>query len=312
MEDNRMNPVRKRIVIIGSAGRLGAYLADSLEAGHSVIRLARQQLDLASPVSIRNALEPLEYDMAIICGALTAVDYCETHPEEAAAINAEGPGEIARISAEKGAHVTFISTDMVHDGAKNGAYSETDAPHPISVYGASKLEGERLVTEASPSNLVARVSWLFGPGKAAFPEWIIGQACAKAEVTLPGDKIACPTSCVDLTKMLAALLFPENGHPASGVFNLCNPEPCSWRDWGQFCIDTARAAGLPVLAGGITGVPVDSVPAFIARRPVNSALAMEKFTRTTDIRPRPWQEAVEEFLRDSALFQQHRESAAAV
>lgn len=303
---------KKRIAIVGSAGRLGAYLADVLESDHSVIRLARQQLDLSDAGSIKRALEPLDYDLLIIAGALTAVDYCETHQEEAYAINTEGPGEIARISAAKGAHVTFISTDMVHGGDKAEPYTESDVPNPISVYGASKLKGEELVLAASVENLVVRISWVFGPGKPAFPEWIINKCCAEADVTLPGNKIACPTSCEDLAELLMPLLFGGGDKPAGGIFNLCNSSPCTWREWGQLCIDTARDAGLPVIAREITGVPVDSVPAFVARRPVNSAMSTDKYTGVTGIRPRDWQDATREFLVRSELFSQYQTLAKAV
>jgi dTDP-4-dehydrorhamnose reductase len=304
--------LKKRIAIVGSAGRLGAYLADALEKNHSVIRLARQHLDIGNPESIQEALVPLEYDMLVIAGALTGVDYCETHEAEAYAINAEGPGEIARISAEKGAHVTFISTDMVYDGEKTEPYTESDVPSPISVYGASKLKGEERVLAASAANLVVRISWLFGPGKPAFPEWIINKSCAEPEVTLPGNKIACPTSCEDLTELLMPLLFGSDGLPVGGVFHLCNSSPCTWRDWGQLCIDTAREAGLPVLAREITGVPVDSVPAFVAKRPVNSAMSTDKYTTLTGICPRDWQEATRDFLSHSKLFGQYQKLPAAV
>lgn len=285
-----------RIVVVGSSGRLGAVLVDRLEKNHHVTGLARQRLDLADPASIVGALEGLEYDRLILTGALTAVDYCETHGEEAFAVNAEGPGIIAAISARKGAHVTYISTDMVFDGEAPGLYQEDDVPNPASVYGASKLAGERRVIAASAGNLVARVSWVFGPARPAFPEWIIGQASAKADVSLPGDKIACPTYTLDLVEWLEVLVCSRPEGPASGIYHLCNSGPCSWRDWGQCCIDAAREAGHPVLAGGISGVPVDSVAAFVAKRPVNSSMDTRKFSELTGIQPRPWHEAVREHV----------------
>lgn len=293
----------KRIVVVGSSGRLGGLLVRSLADHHEVTGLSRAQLDLGSRDSIAKALEPLEYDLLIIAGALTGVDYCETNEAEAFSINATGPGVIADISAAKGAHVTYFSTDMVSDGSKSGPYTEDDAPNPISVYGASKLKGEELVLDSSPGNLVLRVSWLYGPGRPAFPEWIIRKACAESHVTLPGNKIACPTSTIDLLEWLKPLLF-GSVMPAAGVFNLCNSSPCTWRDWGQFCIDTARAAGLPVIADWIEGVPVDSVAAFVAKRPVNSAMSTAKFTGLTGIAPRHWQEAIRSFLHQSDLFRE--------
>lgn len=296
---------RKKVVVVGSGGRLGSSLVRFLEPDHHVIGLDHRQLDLGSLSSIDGTLGGLDYDHLFLTGALTAVDYCETHAEEAFSVNAAGPGRIAEISAGKGAHVTYISTDMVFGGAKTEPYVEADTPDPISVYGASKLDGESRVLGASEGNLVARVSWVYGPGRPAFPEWIIGKACSERNLTLPGDKVCCPTYALDLIEWLAALVFHRAAGPASGVFHLCNSSPCTWRDWGQFCIDTARDAGLPVIAGEIEGVPVGSVPAFVAKRPVNSAMSTGKFTSATNIRPREWAGALRDFLIQSPSFSKY-------
>ena len=111
---------------------------------------------------------------------------------------------------------------------------------------------------------------------------------------------------MDLIGWLAALVLEMQGGPASGVFHLCNSNPCSWRDWGQFAIDTAREQGFPVVAGEIEGVPVSSVPAFVAKRPVNSAMATGKFTAATGIMPRPWKEALRDFVIQSPSFAKYR------
>lgn len=294
------------VAVVGSGGRLGRSLADSLEARHEVIRIDRNTMDLASSRSIEETLAPLGFERLFLTGALTAVDYCETHADEARAVNSRAAGRIAAICADKGAHMTYISTDMVFDGNKEEPYAETDAPNPINVYGMSKLEGEAAVTEAAADHLIARVSWVFGPARPAFPEWIIDKACAGSDLTLPGDKICCPTYTLDLIDWLDALVFrPESG-PAGGVFHLCNSRPCTWRDWGQFCIDAARDAGFPVIAREIQGVPVDSVPAFVAKRALNSALDTGKFTAATGIRPRDWREALRDFVMQSPTFSKYR------
>jgi dTDP-4-dehydrorhamnose reductase len=301
-----MNKERKKVVVVGAGGRLGGLLADVLRQDHEVIGFDRKQLDLSSATSIDAALGGLDYDLLFLTGALTAVDYCETHADEAHAVNAAGPGRIAEISAAKGAHVTYISTDMVFDGSKAEPYVETDEANPISVYGASKLAGEAAVMAASQNNLVARVSWVYGPGRPAFPEWIIDRACADANLTLPGNKICCPTFTPDLIEWLKALVFPFAGKPASGIYQLCNATPCTWREWGQFCIDTARELEFPVIAGEITGVPLDSVPAFVAKRPLNSAISTDKFTAFSGIRPRDWQSALRDFVMQSDSFAKYR------
>ena len=284
------------VLIIGASGRLGGSLNDHLAPRRPTVALKRKDLDFNCPEAIQKTLHDFNFTHAIITAALTAVDYCETHGEETFAVNGTAPGIIAEISAAKGAHVTYISTDLVFDGLKGSPYLETDEPNPVSVYGASKLEGEQRVLAASPNNLVARVSWVFGPIRPAFPEWIIQQARAKEDVTLPGDKTGNATYTMDLVEWLDALIFGGKDGPARGIYHLCNSKPCTWREWGQFCIDTAHEAGVPLLARNIRGVPVESVAAFVAKRPLNSALCTEKFTQTTGIHPRPWQEAIREHV----------------
>lgn len=283
-----------RSVVVGSGGRLGSALLESYSKSHRVIGLTRKELDLADPESIRRALEPLEYDRLILPGALTAVDYCETHEDEAFAINADGLKLIAEISAGKGAHVTYISTDFVFDGLSTHAYSEEMVARPLSVYGASKLEGEENVLGVSQDNLVARVSWLYGTGKAAFPEWIIQQAMTQTSLALPEEKIGSPTYTGDVVDFMALLLGLDGRPPAGGIFHLSNSGRCTWQEWGQFCLDQAAAAGLPLKTRVIDANYLEDITAFVAQRPINSVLSTEKFTRHTGVTPRSWQDAMRE------------------
>lgn len=292
----------KRVVVVGANGRLGHLLVSHLGKAHQVVGLTREHIDLRSGASIVCALGPLNYDRLIIPGAVTGVDYCETHGSEAFAVNAEAAGVIAEISEIKGAHVTYISTDMVFDGLKSTPYVETDPPGPISIYGSSKLKGEQYVLGVSAANLVVRISWLYGPGKPAFPEWIIDRACSEVDLALPGDKICCPTYSADLVRHISELLVCSS-EPAGGVFHVCNSEPCSWRDWGQYCVELAREAGLPVISDDVSSVSVNSVEAFVAKRPLYSAMSTEKFKQFTGITPRIWKDALREFLGKSELFE---------
>jgi len=291
-----------RVVIIGSAGRLGSALAESYSRDFDVIALGRHELDLACPDSIRRALSPLEYDRVIIPGALTLVDYCETHQAEAFAANAEGPGLIAEISREKGAHVTYVSTDFVFDGSSPVPYEESQPALPLSVYGHSKKKGEDLVLDASDLNLVVRVSWLYSGGKPAFPEWIIGQAKENEKLALPGAKIASPTRAGDVVGYLRPLLGLNGGTPASGIFHLADSGHCSWQEWGQFCVDEALARGLVLKGHKVEANRLEDIKAFTAPRPLNSVLDTRKFTAHTGITPRPWQEAMREHFSNSPLF----------
>jgi dTDP-4-dehydrorhamnose reductase len=291
------------VVVVGSGGRLGSVLAAQLSRRHRVVALDRSDLDLADGGSIRRVLGAIDYGWLFLTAALTDVDYCETHPREAYLVNAEAAGAIAEISAEKCAHVTYLSTDMVFDGSSAVPYRETDSPMPISVYGHTKHEGERRVLAASHKNLVARVSWLFGPSRPGFPEWIVRQAATCECPNLPEDKFARPTYTVDLAEWLEALVFGNDEGPASGVVHLCNEGTCSWKQWGEACVDLARMNGMTSLVEKIRGITLSEVEAFVASRPLNSALYTGKFSKLTGIRPRPWSEALRHFVIQGGAFQ---------
>jgi len=290
------------VVVVGSGGRLGSVLAGQISKHRRVIALGRGDLDLSDGGSIRRVLGAIDYGWLFLTAALTDVDYCETHPREAYVINAEAAGAIAEISAEKCAHVTYLSTDMVFDGSNAVPYRETDPPLPISVYGHTKHDGERRVLAASGGNLVARVSWLFGPSRPGFPEWIVSQAASCEYPALPEDKFARPTYTVDLAEWLEALVFGNDEGSASGVVHLCNDGTCSWKEWGEACVEFARMLGMKNLAQKITGISLADVEAFIASRPLNSAMCTGKFSKLTGIRPRPWSEALRHFVIQGEAF----------
>ncbi len=294
-----------RIVIVGAAGRLGQALEARLSRQATVIGLARPRIDLLSPRSIFEALDPLEFDHLIFPAAMTAVDPCETDQEQAYAINAAAPKLVAEICAAKKAHMTHVSTDFVFDGGKEGPYTEIDEARPVSVYGASKLQGEKHVLAASDAHLVVRVSWLYGPGKPAFPEWIVDKACAESKLSLPVDKLGSPTSSVDVAELLVPLLEGQ----ASGVFHLCNAGTCTWQQWGQACLDLAREAGVPLQTETISGNSLNDIGAFVAKRPPNSAMNTAKYTDFTGVTPRPWREALHRHFNTSDFLQKHQVAA---
>src|SRR3954454_17738417 len=132
----------KRVVIVGAGGRLGAALVREYAGQFDVVGFKHAQLDLGKPEELRATLGGLEFDALINTAAQTNVDRCETHPEEAFALNGEAPGVLAEICAKKKARFLHISTDYVFDGEKREPYSEEDAVRPVSIYGESKRAGE--------------------------------------------------------------------------------------------------------------------------------------------------------------------------
>jgi dTDP-4-dehydrorhamnose reductase len=287
---------RKRVVVVGSGGRLGSALLPIYQQNFEVTGLARADLDLGDVRRIHAVLDALEFDYLILAAGMTAVDQCETSERDCYAVNAEAPGVIARICAAKGAHLTCFSTDFVFDGFAAGAYTEDDIPNPLSVYGSAKLEGERQVLAADPAHLVVRLSWLYGCRRPAFPEWIIGQASQQPALTLPSDKVASPTCCEDIIAYLQALLRYDVGRPNGGIVHLCNSGECSWQEWGQACLDYARAAGWQLASERLGATRLAEVAGFLAMRPARSVLSTAKFTALTGIVPRPWREALDDHL----------------
>ena len=157
-----------KIAIIGANGRLGAALGREYTRDFEVTSFGRSQLDLGQLDRVRSALAAIKFELVINCAALTNVDYCESHREEALLVNAEAPRLLAEIANEKSAKLVHVSTDYVFDGKKTAPYTEEDKAIPLSVYGESKLEGERRVLDVSSQHLVVRLSWVFGPDKPSF------------------------------------------------------------------------------------------------------------------------------------------------
>src|SRR2546423_1061556 len=285
----------KRIVIVGAGGRLGAALVRTWGKEFNVVGFNHAQLDLGKPDQMRATLAGLEFDALINTAAQTNVDRCETHQEEAFALNAQAPRVLAEICAEKRARFLHISTDYVFDGKKRAPYTEEDEARPISIYGGSKREGERRALEANLNALIVRVSWVFGPDRPSFVDWAIGQARGRDEVKAIADKWATPTYTFDLAALLKRLLGAEQ---SGGILHLANGGECSWQEYAQWALDCCHAEGIPMKARTIGASSLAEMKTFIAKRPVYSVLSSAKYEALTGVTPRPWQEAVADFVRE--------------
>ena len=282
----------RRIIVIGANGRLGAALAREYQGVFSVKAFARSQLDLGKLDQVRSTLSETEFDLLINCAALTNVDYCESHSDEAFLINAQGPRLVAEICREKSAKLVHISTDYVFDGKQDTPYIEEDPPAPLSVYAESKLEGERSVLEVSANHLVVRLSWVFGPDKPSFIDQIIQRARENETVTAVADKFSSPSYTIDVANWLR--LASEND--AQGILHLANSGACSWQEWAQYAIDVCHNLGVPLKAERVGKLSLTDMKNFVARRPVYTVLSTAKFTALTGVQPRHWREAIAEYI----------------
>lgn len=282
-------------MVIGAGGRLGAALVREYGRDFEVVGFNHAQLDLGAPEQLRSTLGALNFDALINAAAQTNVDRCETHQEEAFALNAEAPRLLAEICRAKKARFIHISTDYVFDGARRQPYTEEDEARPISVYGESKREGERRALAANDRGLIVRVSWVFGPDRPSFIDGILKKAREEEEVSAVADKYATPTYTLDICALLKPFLAD---HQEGGLLHLANHGECSWQEYAQWALDCCEAEGVPLKARKVGAASLADMKNFIAKRPVYSVLSSGKYERVTGQAPRPWRDAVADYVRD--------------
>ena len=284
-----------KIVIIGAGGRLGSALVRRYREEHEVAAFNHAQLNIADEGQIWAKIDPLDFDILINTAALTNVDLCETHPDEAFRINADAPDVLAEICSDKNAKLIHISTDYVFDGAKREPYTEADDAEPISVYGESKRMGEENVL-AAQDHLVVRVSWVFGPDRPSFIDGVIQRARENEQVDAIADKFSSPTYAHDIAEMLPHFF---NVDVSGSILHFTNPGPCSWQEYAQYALDCCREEGIALKAKTVAPLKLADMKNFVARRPAYTVLATAKYTELTGQTPRPWREAVVDYIRRS-------------
>jgi len=283
-----------KIVIIGSGGRLGAALTRECHDKFDVVGFNHAQLDLTNFEQVREKVTAFDFGVLINCAAFTNVDLCEMQREQAFQINAEAPRVLAEICREKKAKLIHFSTDYVFDGEKREPYTEDDVAKPISFYGESKREGEKLVLQTQDRHLVVRVSWVFGPDRPSFVDGVIKRARENEHVEAIADKISTPTYTRDIAQVLPQ--FFEND--VSGLLHFANAGECSWQEYAQFSLDCCRSLGIPLKAKTVGALKLSDMKNWIARRPVYSVLSTTKYIAITGSTPRGWRDAVGDYVRE--------------
>ena len=213
-----------RVLITGGAGQLGRDLADLL--GASAFALDRLDCDVTNLAAVEAAIERVGPDAIVNAAAWTDVDGCEEDPVRARLANATGASNVARAAGD--ALVVQISTDYVFDGRAARAYTESDPTNPLSVYGASKLEGEVKVADARRWAVV-RTAWLYGAGTRNFVASILRAARTRERLSVVNDQVGSPTSTPDLAGALIELI--DRG--ATGVLHGVNAGECSRYDFAR-------------------------------------------------------------------------------
>jgi len=287
-----------RWVVTGAGGQLGSCLVARLRAkpGLQVQGFERSQLDVTDGAALRAALRAFPGgapDVVVNAAALTHVDRCETEPALAEAANALAPGVLAEECRALGARLVHVSTDYVFDGAGQRPYREDDPTGPRSVYGRTKLEGERRVRAALPGALVIRTAWVFGPGRNFVRTML--EAADRAlrgggpALRVVDDQRGSPTYSDDLAGALIGLV--EAG--GAGTYHVANAGIATWWELARAAIDDWGHPELP-----IAKVRTEEFPR-PAPRPAWSVLDSGRAARL-GIRVRPWREALRAYLHSDA------------
>jgi dTDP-4-dehydrorhamnose reductase len=282
-----------KLLILGAGGRLGAALLREYRDKFDTTEFNRAQLDLSNSDKIREKIGETDFDVVINAAAFTNVDRCETERDLAFLVNAEAPGILAKICGDEGAKLIHFSTDYVFDGEKRAPYTEEDEANPISIYGESKLAGEKNVLAADGGHLVVRVSWVFGPDRPSFIDGMIKRARENEKVDAIADKFSAPTYTHDIARMLPQFF---DGDGEGGILHFANAGKCSWQEYAQWALDCCTGTGVPIKAKTIGPLKLSDMQAWIARRPVYSVLSTAKYTHLTGTPPRTWREAVADYI----------------
>lgn len=292
-----------KILITGAGGMLGTDLVKALDPEFEVVGLDRKPAahlpipleicDLTQPRKTQDCFVSHKPDLVIHAAALTDVDYCEDHQDEALANNVEATKNVVLAANEVAIPVIFFSTDYVFDGAKKAAYTEDDAPNPKSFYGKTKAMAEEFTLRNAKRALVFRISWLFGVYGRCFPKAILRQAAEVKKLTVVSDQEGHPTYTRDLAAGLATVMLKKRDWvtaPGTKIYHLTNSGAVSWADFARFILKES----------GMTDVKVTDIPSSKlqrpAERPLNSVLCLTKAKKELGLALRPWQEAVKDFL----------------
>ena len=226
-----------RLLVTGASGMLGGDIMRAGErAGYALVGLTRSELDITDWEAVEAAFARARPDAAVNCAAFTDVDGAETHSAQAHAVNADGAGNLGRAAAAAGARLVHVSTDYVFageppldDAGLPRAYVESDPTGPRSVYGESKLQGERQVLAAAERHVVARSSWLFGTGGRNFVDTMLRLAGERGTVQVVTDQVGCPTWTGHLAPALLGLIERE----VSGLVHLAGTGHVSWNGFAH-------------------------------------------------------------------------------
>lgn len=297
----------ERILLTGASGQVGGELLKTLPPLGEVIAPGRSEMDLADPESVRRVIREVAPRWIVNPAAYTAVDKAESEPELAHAINEHAVRAIGEEAARLGAGVIHFSTDYVFDGAGDRPYTEDDPTGPISVYGASKLAGERALAASGAGHIIFRTSWVYGATGRNFLLTILRYARERESLRIVADQHGAPTWSRDLANLTqraidwveasARGIALEDALPRwSGVYHAGGSGETTWFGFASEALRLAAEKDPQAKLATIEAIPTSEFPT-PARRPGNSRLNGSRLASTFGWRMMDWKDSVAEVMK---------------
>ncbi|WNR45744.1 dTDP-4-dehydrorhamnose reductase [Paenibacillus roseipurpureus] len=276
------------ILITGAGGQLGYDLMRVMGPLHRIIGVARASLDVTQEQAVLDLLLAQRPDVVIHAAAFTNVDGAEREKEAAFQVNAMGALHVAKACERIGAKLVYVSTDYVFDGTKLSPYDEQDIPNPLSVYGHSKLLGEKFVSMTCAKHFIVRTSWLYGTKGTNFVTKVLEKARRDQAISIVDDQFGSPTYCLDLALFMRDLIATDR----YGLYHASNEGICSRYEFAEHILTTAGLLSQVTLKP----VPTDAFLTSPAARPMYSAFAQKAMCEKGFTPMRDWRSALDFFL----------------
>lgn len=297
-----------KILLLGKNGQVGWELQRSLAVLGEVVALSRHGAeglcgDLCDLAGLARTVQTVQPQVIVNAAAYTAVDKAESEAELARTLNALAPGVLAQEAARLHAWLIHYSTDYVFDGSGSTPWKESDPTVPLSVYGRTKLEGERAIAASGCRHLIFRTSWVYGARGGNFAKTMLRLAAEREQLNVIDDQIGAPTGAdmlADVTAHCVRHVLPPMRHnnlTATGVYHLTAAGETSWHGYARFVLARAQAAGRVLKAGPeqVLAIPSSVYPT-PAKRPHNSRLDTSRLRNTFGLNLPHWQTGVARML----------------
>ena len=283
--------IKPKILVTGANGQLGQELRDLalLNSTFEFVFFSKEDLSIQHVEELRNCFKKIQPQFCINCAAYTNVDKAEQKKEIAFEINAIAVGLLATVCKEFSTKLIHISTDYVFDGTASIPYKEDTAPNPQSIYGDSKLEGEKLALKINTSTIIIRTSWVYSVYGKNFVKTMLRLMREKTEIAVVNDQVGSPTCATDLAELLLQIiasihLYPEKKF--SGIYNFSNNGVVSWYDFATAIKEISNST-CPLTPIATVEFPTAAI------RPAYSVLDKEKIKTVFGIELKDWKKSLQ-------------------